>query len=552
LQVPHLLERECRLLALRWKAPGSLRKVAYCAIIGTGFIVVLDSLFRFQRPSQFIFLALFLPTAVLLLGSGAGVSSALAEHRRNQMMGLLFLTHARPRDFFLAQIGARIVVAIYGALALLPCFAVSLLYGGIHWQRCVAAALFIVVEVIFLVAFEFVGAATTADPGLAGLISNIVRGVLIFWPWAIDRLAQVLSGHPAPQSFYLLSPLHAGIQIFEDFSSRRGFGDFLFTCIFVSVLSLGALLVSSWILTHTWREEDHPLKQLRPIRRVLDGMARSTRAWARQLRPELEHNPLAWHAAYDQRSVRIAWATLIILFLLWSLGLAAWGKAWAVPGIFYLAAAAFIYGIRLQMLLRIAARFSDARQNSYFDFLLASGHTPDEIVDAETRGLYLQFASLTWIVRALTLAFMIAPLFTRAWNKFALVEHALISIFLLWFSSLRPRYAITQTMWVSLNTGLGISAVFRKSSFPLANFGFQFYRIISQGLTALSKFPQGGEMETAVVLIGSLIIAVIVLATDATAKSRRGKLIENFRGIIQSPLRAAAELAKWDNETPLK
>lgn len=551
LRIPHLLERECRILAAQLKAPASLRRAGYLAIAGTILIALLDRLIRFRNPGNFLFLALFLPIIVVLLNAGSGLSSALVEHRRSQMMGLLFLTHARPRDFFLAQIGARIVAAFYLALALLPCFAVSLLYGGIHWQRCVAAALFLILEVIFVVAFEFVGAAITADSGLAGLISNIARGVLVFWPWVIDRIAQIFSGRPLPHGIYLFSPLQAGLRIFYDFGNAADFHEFFLCFIAVAAVSLAALLISSWILAHTWREEDHPLKRFRIIRESLNLIRRSQRNWAAQLRFELERNPLAWQAAFDQSSVRVGWISLAVLGALWVVGLSAFGKSWAVPGIFYLAAAAFIYAVRLQMLLRIATRFSEGRQNHYFDFLLASGHTPEEIVAAEKRGLYLQFGAITWTVRALTLAFMIAPLYTRDWNSLALCEHLIISVFILWVSALRPHAAITQTMWVSLNTGFGVSAVFRKSSFPLANFAFQFYRIISRGLSGLSKYPTGSEMGVAITLIAAVFVAVIILVHEVTAKSRHAKLTDRFREILQSPLRPAGELAKWDQETPL-
>jgi hypothetical protein len=345
--------------------------------------------------------------------------------------------------------------------------------------------------------------------------------------------------------------LQAGLRIFHDFGKPGDFYEFLTSFSAVCVLSLGGLLTSGWILAHTWREEDHPLKKFKVIRQSLNLIRLSQRRWAAELRPELERNPLAWQAAYDQRSVRVAWITLTLLVGFWIVGLSAFGKSWAVPGIFYLAAAAFIYGVRLQMLLRIATRFSEGRQNHYFDFLLASGHSAEEIVAAEQRGLYLQFSAITWTVRALTLGFMIAPLYTRDWNSFALCEHLIISVFILWISALRPTAAITLTMWISLNTGLGVSAVFRKSSFPLANFGFQFYRIISRGLSGLSKYPKGSEVGVIVTLIAAVFVAAFILVYVESMKSKRTLLVKRFREILQSPLRPGAELAKWDQETPL-
>jgi hypothetical protein len=550
LQVPLLLEREVRRQAARIKAPASLRWIAFIAVAWTAILGLLEPYLHLKAPGEVLFLGLFIPTAVLLLQSGNGIAAELVEHRRNKTMGLLFLTHSRPHDFFIAKISSAIVIATYRALALLPCLAISLIYGGVSWDRCIAAAIFIVVEVIFLVAFEFVGAAITADPAGAGLISNITRGVLLFWPWVLDRLSSILAGKPLPNSIYLFSPFHAGLQIFRGFGKHPEFAHFLLTCAFTVAICFAALFISGWILSHTWREEDHPINNFKPTRWLLNHFHRANRAWAETLRPRLETTPLLWQAAFDQRNLRFAWATLGILFLLWLAGLAAWKRDWLKPGIFYLTAGAIIYGVRLQMILRTAIRFSENRQSHYFDFLLASGHTPGEIIRAEFQGIFLQFKKIAWTTRAITFAFVLIPIFLRPWSRLNLAEHAAMSVALLWTSVLRPRAGLAHAMWVSINTGLGASAVFQRSSLPLANFGYQFYRIVSQGLNSLAKFPAGAEGEVFLVFLIVILVIIYLGADPIVARQKLKPLLEHFRVILQSPPRTQNELAKWKAPLP--
>ena len=551
LQLPTLLEHEWRALVSRFQGRRRLPAIVLIAIVVTLLALMCESSLGYVRSGGLLFKALFVPTTIILLFFARGLGVRLVEHRRNQMLGLVFLTGAKPRHLFLSQITARVLAAIYLALALLPCLMISILYGGASKERCIAAAIFIVVEVVFLIALEFLGPALTTDPAAAGLITIIATAILTLWPWALDRISLLLSGAAMPQWIYFFSPLSAFSQILRGFTNASEFRDFFLTCAIITTLSAAALLFSAWILSHTWREDDHPLLRFRAIRRLVQFARDSQRQWARILRPRIEVDPLLWYAAYDLRFVRYAWATVAITMVLWFAGFAAWGKAWLVPEVLYIAAATLIYGVRLQMILRAGMRISESRQNQYFDAILAAKQVPDLILDAEETAIFMQFNTVAWAVRALTVTFMVAPIPLRHWNGLTIAEHLALSGTLLWASALRPRMAIARTMWIALNTGTGVASVFRRSSFPLLQFGFQFYRIIQHGVANLAKFPTGQFLEALLVLIGCPVIILIATSANSEHRALQVKTARYFREIIQAPLRSAKEIAKWDTKEPL-
>jgi hypothetical protein len=121
----------------------------------------------------------------------------------------------------------------------------------------------------------------------------------------------------------------------------------------------------------------------------------------------------------------------------------------------------------------------------------------------------------------------------------------------LWASALHPRRAIATTMWIALNTGAGVASVFRRSSLPLAQFGFQFYRIIQHGVAHLAKFPTGQFTESSLVLIGCPVIILIFTVAESETRNLQFKTASHFREILQAPVRAAKEIAKWDTKEPL-
>jgi hypothetical protein len=551
LQIPTLFAHECHALDNRFQGRRRRTGVVGIAVFVTLLALLCESVLRYVPSGGLLFKGLFVPATIALLLFGRGLGVRLAEHRRNQMLGLVFLAGVKPRSLFLAQIGARIVAAIYLGLALLPCLAISILYGGASKERCIAAAIFIVLEIVFLIALEFLGPALTADPAGAGLITTVVTAVLSVWPWIIDRLSLLISGVGLPAWVYFFSPLNAFFQILRDFRNAAEFYDFLLNCLIVSAIAANVLLFSAWTLQHVWREEEHPLLRFKVFRRLLHMASHWQRDWAKIIRPQLEENPLLWHAAYELRFVRYAWITVVVVMALWLAGLVAWGMDWLVAEIFYIATATLIYGVRLQIILRAATRFSESRHNDYFDAILAANSAPDLIVAAEHKAIYLQFAGVKWVVRAITLMFMLAPIPLRHWTTVTLFEHLVLGGTLLWASRLRPHMAITRAIWIALNTGAGVSSVFRRSSLPLAQFGFQFYRIIQHGVVNLSRFPTGEPMEALLILVGCPIIVIIVVASQSEYPHLQTKTATYFREILQAPIRTAKEIAKWDTKEPL-
>src|SRR5262249_1311304 len=158
----------------------------------------------------------------------------------------------------------------------------------VTWTRCFAGALFLIVELLFMVSFEFLGPALTSDPGGAGMISNILRIVLVIWPWAIDRLSSLLSGSTLPRAIYLFIPLKPALELLQTGYGSRDLFNFFVTIAFTFFLSIAVLLFSGFVLAHTWREDENTLARFRPLRWLFERIRHSNRQWARLLKPRLE------------------------------------------------------------------------------------------------------------------------------------------------------------------------------------------------------------------------------------------------------------------------
>lgn len=146
--------------------------------------------------------------ALTVVGSVVQLASeAFAREKREDTLGLLFLTPLRPVDLVLGKLVSTSLAAIYRFVALIPLLAVPMLTGGV-------AAWDFVLLVVALVNFVFLGAtvglfvsARCWDEKRAATVASVIMVCLALLP-AIGVVVSAVLNQPSAFSFFALSPIY--------------------------------------------------------------------------------------------------------------------------------------------------------------------------------------------------------------------------------------------------------------------------------------------------------------------------------------------------------
>lgn len=531
----------------RVAGPGRRKELiftSYIACAATTVIALVNLGFPLANFGPFMFRALLMGAMYFAYRASFGLAAELAEDRQNQMLTLTFLTGARSADLFLSKLAARALAALYSSLALLPCLMVSILYGGITFQLCAVAFLLLPASVIFFSAFEFLGAAVKREPGGAEQFADRSKLVALAWPWAIDRLAQIITGAPMDKSIYLFTPAHTAWAIWEGLTLPWEFSEAIVSILINIALGLLVLGVSGWILDRSWQEETgwNGPRQL---------LTKANRAWAARIRPLLETAPMLWLAAFDRSALMYAWMSVWLILALWVAGFMAWRGDWLLPAIFYLTPALMIAVVRTQMILRAARRMAKHRREGELELLATTPLEPQTMVGDEIDAASLQFRTLIRTVRGLTLGFLFVLTAIHPWHGAAIWVHAMVSAFLIWCSFIRPTGSIAFYQWIGLNTGHGSGPVFRRLGGSAMGGIWPAYNMIRHGLNAMRTFPTGDTIEICIVALFGFAATVIAIHYNHDRRKYRTLAEKHFREIAQAPLPSAAMIKNWDGLKPL-
>jgi len=568
-----IIERELR-VALRKKRPARSRLITAAVCVGGTLLFLLMALLTGDPGiGRALQQALCLAGWYLVLQTMPLTAGVFAEERRNQTLGLLFVSGLNAGEVFASKVLSAALVALTRLLAMFPMLALPFLMGGVSFDSFLATVCSLPNLLLFAVSVTLLASVLTQDGGAAVVLAAVL-GLLLCAVTPAFYFAQSHFAAAKPSLLWLrLSPAYGAflnLTARGPFPGREVWSSFGFTLGW-SVLCLGAAGMALKLL---WRERPQG-GPCTAWRRRWNVLVHGDAAHRRRLAAEwLEANPFVWLAARDRQPVALAWAVVGGIFALWLLCWAAWPRRWpSVPNLFFTAT---LINAALQWSIRhTAARSLGAgRHDGTYELLLTTPLQPSDIVWGALEALRRQFRVLGRLVLALAAAMMLLGLALRSWNEGALAVYFVAWVWLLgWAWSLGSRWrASLPVMWVSLNCGrpvlaarLASNSFWREAALGPADLsgvlaawqasGFFWILLWSlynlrQAYSFAPAFPTGAPLEILIAAITSLfLLPVILLPSRTTPAEWEIRLVSEFREIAREPVPEVDDprFKRWDH-----
>lgn len=225
-----------------------------------------------------------------IFGGILRTADAIAEEKRENTLGLLFLTDLKATDVIAGKLLASSATLFFGLLALMPLLAIPILLGGVTSKQllfmilCLVNSLFFAISCGFLISTIFRQGWVTISAGLAAMF-----GYCIMIPMLANRFD---SGIRA------LSPSVFLVIVFENLPQAEIWQAFTVT----HLLAWLHILFTAKLLPEFWQERPRsPRMQLwrERLRRLRFGGAITRKRFRTRL---LNTNPLFWLSGREQVS----------------------------------------------------------------------------------------------------------------------------------------------------------------------------------------------------------------------------------------------------------
>ena len=495
-----LIERELR-VATRKQRPARTRLlVAAVAVAASLGFILLGTIANARDMGRFLEQFLCLAGVYAVISAPSEVAGVLAEERRNQTLGLLFISGLSAWEVFTSKFLSATLVAFTRLLAVFPMLAVPFLMGGVSFDLFLATTCELPVLMLLALALTLLASALTRDEGSALVLASVLAAVLC----ALAPAVYLAQSHFAPGSkpslwWLRLSPAYGAHLLWTGFSSGFRSGkvtEFWFN-LSVTLGWIGILVVSAAVsLKRLWREReaDAGAAGWRGLaHRLLHGGREYRDRLARQW---LDVYPYAWLAGRDRTPQVLLFLVSGGIVAVWLACYAAWPTRW--PSVPNFLLTALLLNTALAWLSRFAAarEFAVARREGVYELLLTTPLEPLEIVSGAlmaARGMFGTVANLLLVLDGVLCAVGLAM---RSWNPAALAVYAVAWLGVMtwtwtlghWWRRLIP------CMWAGLNCGLPVRAVQRVSGlsgWSLLWVGFYASRLGPR----FRQFPTGSKQE---------------------------------------------------------
>jgi ABC-type transport system involved in multi-copper enzyme maturation permease subunit len=487
-------------------------------------------------------------------------AGVLAEERRNQTLGLLFLSGLGPGEVFASKFLSAALVAFNDLLAMFPTLALPFLIGGVSFELFLATVCALPCLMLFALAVSLLASVLSQDDGAAVVLAVVMGAALCVLTPAIYLAQTAFSVGAKPSAWWLLlSPAYGPALIWTGFSSgfspaaASAFWKNLAMTLGWSALFLGAASVA---LRWLWREREE---------------TRSSAGWAlwwheffhgqpqhrkRLARTWLEVNPFVWLAARDRQPARLAWIVVGGVVGLWLLCWAAWPAQW--PSALNLFLTAIILNLSLGWIVRYTAAkgIGEPRRDRVYEVLLTTPLQPKDIVWGEMEAIRWHFLPVARTVFGLELLMMLGGLGVRRWDGGALGVYFMLWFFILFWAWDQGRrwQRVLPVMWTSLNSARPAHATWRTSGFGSWSWLWILFNLanLSRGFSRFYAFPTGSTVEVVMVGMGSLVFLAWLVSKVPTnawtadeelrneirnnADLQEHRLVQEFREIVREPL----------------
>ena len=535
-----IVARELR-CALRQR--GAVKARFHAALVGaalTTVFLLLSLLDRRGTPGFMLHEFLFLGGLYMAVVRPCQIASGLfSEERRQQTLELLCLTGMSPVELFTSKVLSGALVSSSELLAIVPYLAVPFLQGGVSFDLFVATIACLPALLVLALSISVLSSILSSDDGGALTLSIVIFAVLSLFVAAPYRLGLLLTGAPPFSTAWLsLSPAYGPYLVWSG-AAEAALNSFWGSVAAALVCSLECFILAGAVLAKTWSGGPESIWSFwRDHWQVLVRGSAAMRASLR--RRWLEANPFRWSVERDRHPVLMAGAVITGICLLWLFGWRAWGKFWPSTMNFFITALLLIKIIDWFMVHSAARRIGQARRDLALELLLTTPLTPEQIVDGQLSALKAQFRPLRWIVFGLSVLMLVWGFMTRSWQTEAIVSYLFIWCIFFVLCLRQPHFTLVSAMWVSLNSGRPMLALFRAGNkngwqwiwivFQLRNIG----RTLSGG--TMGRFPTGSFGELILVSVAAVLVPLFMVATASEARKMRARLVDEMRSIAQEPV----------------
>jgi hypothetical protein len=544
-----IIERELR-VALRKKRPVRRRlQVAALAVGGTLLFLLLAAFGGDRQAGQRLHQLLCLAACYLVLQTPRLTAGIFAQERREQTLGLLFLSGLGATEVFASKLFSAALVAFGDLLVLFPMLAVPFLIGGVSFAQFLATICALPNFLLFVLAVCLLASVLTRDDGTAVILTSVLLFLLCAaGPLIYLAQSQFSSAANLSSAWLIVSPAYG------PYLAWRGFGttspsDFWNNVLVTMAWSGLCLSVAAAMLKSLWREREQDsgafgwrARWQRWVHGDAPGRRRLAATW-------LEANPFVWLAARDRQPAILAWLVVGGMAVIWLASWAAWPNRWPSVPNFILTAVLLNLALRWIIQYTAARSLGEARRDGSYELLLTTPLDPGDIVSGQFEASRCRFRLVTRTVLVLEFAMMLAGLAGRNWTGSSLyVYGAIWTVLLSWAWSQSRRWRGTcYALWVSLNCGRPAYAVWRTTGLTWWSW-FWIPANLQLLFAKLPTFPTGSTGE---VWFVSFILAMVVVSLAWRAlfgvkaktgwenwawRSRERQLVSQFRDIVREPL----------------
>ncbi len=570
-----LIERELR-VALRKQRPVQGRlKIAALAAGGSVLFLLFGALTNNHSVGRSLEMLLYIAGLNFVVRTPMLTAGALAEERRNQTLGLLFLSGLGAGEVFASKFLSSALIAFTNLLAIFPMLALPFLIGGVSYDLFLATVCVLPVLMLFALAMSLLASALTREDGTAVALALALGTLLCALTPTIYLAQSHFSPGARPSLWWLrLSPAYGPCLVWKDFSSGFRAGDrseFWQNLAMTLGWSTSALGVAAFALSRLWREQESDAGTAGWRERWRGFMHGNRESRQRLARLWLGMNPFVWLAGRNRQPATLGWLITGGIILVWLLCWAVWPAQWPGTQNFFITAT--LLNSVLAWLTRHSAaqEIGQARRDGAYELLLTTPLDPSDIVWGVMEAVKLQFRTLANFILLLNMLMMLGGLISRKWNEGALIVYFLIWFFLLtWSWSLGRRMSrVLPVMWASLNCGRPAHAVWRTSGFNSWTWIWILFNTRNMG-RGFQQFPTGAIGE--LMLVGFCVFMWLMiwlirrfteesehvwkLKWDSEAKVwvskdssiREPRLVREFREIVREPLPEPSDprFKKWN------
>lgn len=360
---------------------------------------------------MFVYLANLTFVFTMLAGVWS-TSDCLSEERRNETLGLLFLTRLRGFDVVLGKMAAGAVPNLYGVLAIFPVLAMPLIMGGVTLSEFLRVVLALISCLLVSLSMGVYVSSRSRQAVRSGGVT-----LLLMLGWCVGGpLLALISEASSPRgsnSFSTMAGLCAqspGFTLFSAFDttfSRSG------AWYWVSIGINFALVVTllAWACVHVrdgWRV----------------GAASSTKGshqknLSRENESEVSKgrrpvpadvNPVYWALARQSMKPLRLYGLLSVVALYWLWGTLVFQRDFYNEANYLFTA--FVMQIMLKFWITAEAvpRFLEDRKSGVLELLLCTPMRVNEIIAGHVQSFYWQFFWPTAMVLLVEVAFLLHPL----------------------------------------------------------------------------------------------------------------------------------------------